>query len=86
MLVKLYGMDHVGTRMEHLADLQDLWGFAYAQLTTNHYHTEGEKYQAAELEVALDLLETHMQSQYRPTAYAKVINELPKPPSDIRIT
>jgi hypothetical protein len=72
--------------MEHLADLQDLWGFAYSQLTTNRYHTEGEKRQAAELEVAMDLLEIHMQSQYRPTEYAKVINELPKPPSDIRIT
>jgi hypothetical protein len=86
MLVKLYGMDHVGTRAEHLADLQDLWSFAYSQLISDRWHSEGEKHQAAELEVALDLLETHMQSQYRPTANAKVINELPKPPSDIRIT
>jgi hypothetical protein len=79
MTVKLLAMDDVGTRMEHLADLQDLWSFALGLLTAGTYHTEPELEQTSKLETALELLEAHMLTGYCPTAYAQTINNLPKP-------
>ena len=77
---KPMSLDDVGTRAEHLMDLQTIWGFAYQILTTDHYHTEGEIHQAAELKIALDLLTHHIMSgKDIVTPYAKVINELPRP-------
>lgn len=76
---KPMSLDDVGTRAEHLADLQDIWGFAYQMLTTDGYHTEGEVHQAAELATALDLLTNHMMSgRNLVTPYAKIINDLPR--------
>jgi len=85
MPVRIISMDDVGTRMEHMADLHDLWSFAYGQLTTDRYHTGDEDHQAGELNIAIDLLVHHMQSEFKPTTYAQVINNLKKP-SDIDIT
>lgn len=80
-IFKPLSLDDIGTRAEHLADLQDIWGFAYQMLTTDSYHTEGEVHQAAELKIALDLLTHHMMSgRDMVTPYAVVINNLPKNP------
>jgi hypothetical protein len=79
-LVKTYSMEDVGTRMQHMMDLQDLWSFAYAVLTTpNIWHSERENVQAMELAVGIDLLNYHLQAEYKDTPYARVINGLPKP-------
>jgi hypothetical protein len=76
---KPMSLDDVGTRAEHLMDLQTIWGFAYQMLTTDIYHTEGEVHQAAELATALDLLTNYMMSgRDLVTLYAKVINDLPR--------
>lgn len=83
MTVKLYSMDDIGSRAEHMADLHDLWSFAYGQLTTDRYHSGNEDIQAKELEIALNLLVHHMESEYRPTTYAQVINNLPKDAAQI---
>jgi hypothetical protein len=86
MNVEEYSMDNVGRRIEHLSDLQSLWGFALGLLLAGTYHTEEEREQAAALEIALDLLERHMSYAYsydHQNYYARVINELPKRATDI---
>jgi hypothetical protein len=77
-------MSDIGTRLEHLADLQDLWGTALCILTTGTYHNEREIAQAADIEIALKLLENHMANDYNETQYAKDINDLPIDPRDIK--
>lgn len=77
MGVKVYSMDDVGTRAEHLSDLHELWSFAYGQVTKEGWHNETEKEQAIKLSAALTMLMHHMQSEYKPTMYAQVINSLP---------
>ena len=72
-----YGMNDVGTRLEHMMQLQDLWGFGLQQLTTNNVnHSQKEVEQAKKLESALELLTYHMMNDYDASAYAKAINEL----------
>ena len=76
--------DDPGTRLEHLADLQELWAFGLGVLTVGSYHTEEEVKQAHDLEIALELLEINM-ALYAPlTAYAREINLLPKNAEDIK--
>lgn len=81
--LKSYGMQDVGTRLEHLMQLQDLWSTGLQILTTKGYHTDLEREQAKELETALKLLSYHMMSDFTPTNYAKEINNLPKDPKEI---
>lgn len=77
--IKTLGMDDVGRRIDHLADLHSLWEFAYALLTTNNvWHTAVEQAQAEELEIGLKLLTKHMQTGYDSKKYAQEINSLPK--------
>jgi hypothetical protein len=79
---KLHG-DDVGTRLEHMMDLQGLWSDVYGILTRpKMFHTEYEQIRAAQLELALDLLQHHMEAEYNLTNYAKEINDLPKPKKD----
>jgi hypothetical protein len=70
--------DHVGTRLEHMMDLQMLWSTAYAYLTRPGYHTKAEEERAKALETALALLQHHMEAEYNQLPYAKEINALPK--------
>jgi hypothetical protein len=79
MLVKPCALNDIGTRAEHLMELQDIWNFALGLLTTSVWHSDREKHQAEELQIALDLLMSHVQSMYVPTFYAREINALPKP-------
>lgn len=73
-----YSMQDVGTRLQHLADLQELWSFALGLETATQYQTEPSLERTAKLEAALQLLEAHMMNDYAPTTYAQVINNLPK--------
>jgi len=77
-MVKLYGMQDYGTRLDHMMDLQDLWSTAYAMLTTKGWHSIPEKVQARELEVALRLLGNYMTFNYSELGLARTINDLPK--------
>ena len=86
MKVEEYSMDNVGRRIEHLSDLQNLWGFALGLLLAGTYHSPEEREQAAALEIALDLLERHMSYAYaydNQHYYAQMINQLPKRGTDI---
>lgn len=81
--LKMYRMADVGTRLQHLAELQELWSFAW-EIETLGYQTEPAKERAYKLEAALMLLEAHMTHDYSPTTYAQVINNLPKDAKDIK--
>ena len=83
-MVKTYGMQDWGKRLEHMMDLQDLWSGAYAILTGPGWHNPEEERQAKELEIALKLLGHHMQNDFDATQYAKVINDLPKKAEEIQ--
>lgn len=85
MVLKTYSMQDTGTRLEHMADLQDLWSTGLAILTSGTYHSFQEQQEARELEIALRLLEHHMVHDYSTieTSYAKIINDLPKKAGEI---
>lgn len=76
---KLSG-DDVGTRIQHMMDLQDLWSTAYGILTRpDLYHTQLEKERAVYINIALTLLQHHLEAEYNSASYAKEINNVPKP-------
>jgi hypothetical protein len=76
--IQKFKMDDVGTRLQHLADLQDLWSFAVGIETAGQYQTEPSIERTKKLQGALELLEAHMMNDYSPTTYAQVINNLPR--------
>jgi hypothetical protein len=60
-------------------DLQQLWSDVYGILTRpTLFHTELEKARALQLEIALDLLQCHMEAEYNSIQYAKAVNDLQK--------
>ena len=68
--------DDVGTRIEHMMQLQELWSTAYGILTRpNLFHTKLEQARALQLEIALSLLQNHITAEFDETRYAVVINE-----------
>lgn len=81
-------MADVGTRLQHLADLQELWSFALGIETDGQYHTDPSIERAKKLESALYLLEAHMMNDYvggdHQTVYAQVINALPEDAHEIK--
>ena len=81
--VRLYSGNDVGTRLEHMMHLQNLWSTAYAILTRpDLFHTELEAERAKALSIALDLLQHHMEAEYNLVNYAKVINDLSEKSKD----
>ena len=77
---KVLHSDDVGTRLQHMMDLQMLWSDVYGILTRpNLFHTELEQVRALQLEIALNLLQNSLEAEYNLVQYAKEINELPKP-------
>ncbi len=83
IIFREYKMTDIGTRLEHLADLQELWSFALGIETAGKYQSEPSMERAERLEGALQLLVAHMLNDYNPTAYAQEINNLPKNAKDI---
>jgi hypothetical protein len=81
---KVLHADDVGTRIEHMMQLQNVWSTCYAIVTTpNRYHTDLEEARAKQLQIALDLLQHHMEAEFNLVSYAKDINDLPKDPKEI---
>ena len=74
----------VGTRIEHLMELQDFWNTAYGILTAkNTWHSTVEIERAKQLQTALDLLQNVLEKEYNFTIYAIEINDLPKNAKEI---
>ena len=81
--LRKYSMTDVGTRLEHLADLQELWSFALGIETAGGFQSVPSVERSQKLEAALNLLEAHMMNDYKPTVYAYDINTLPKDAAQI---
>lgn len=77
-MLKTYSMSDVGTRMDHIMDLHELWSSAYGMMTSGGWHSLKEAEEVKKLETALEMLNYHLQNDYKDTPYAKVINALPK--------
>jgi hypothetical protein len=87
LAMKTLRMSDIGTRLDHLMELQELWsiGVAIARKLKDQgsYQAETERKMEEELEIALKLLAAHMQKDFPDTDYAREINNLPKNPTDI---
>ena len=81
---KVLHAEDVGTRITHMMDLQLTWSTCLGILTRPGYHSPLEEIRAKELETALDLLQHHMEAEYNSLQYAKLINDLPKDPKEIK--
>jgi hypothetical protein len=79
---KVLHAEDIGTRIEHMMQLQNTWSTCLGILTRPGYHSPLEEIRAKELETALDLLHHHLTAEYNETSYAKEINDLPKPKKD----
>lgn len=75
---KKLNADDVGSRLSHMVELHDLWNTAYGILTRpDLYHTDLEKERAKTLQVSLDLLVHHLESEFNISVYAREINDPP---------
>lgn len=75
---KKLNADDVGSRLSHMVELHDLWNTAYGILTRpDLYHTDLEKERAKILQVSLDLLVHHLESEFNISVYAREINDPP---------
>jgi sugar phosphate isomerase/epimerase len=76
---EMMDMDHVGRRVDHLAELHELWSDGLALLTRpDIYHTVLEEKMAEELEICIRHLEHHMAKDFNISTYGKEINKLNK--------
>jgi len=73
-------MEDVGTRLDHLTQLKDLWEFAHTMLVNQNklYSTAEDKIEAKKLESALEMLNHHMQKDYSEFNYRIEINTIPR--------
>ena len=82
---KKLNAEDVGTRIQHMVELHDLWNTAYGILTRpDLYHTDLEKERAKNLQIAIDFLIHHLEAEFNVTPYAKEINSSGPPPMSIR--
>jgi hypothetical protein len=77
-------MTDIGTRLQHLMDLQKVWSDALGILTSGTYHSKQEKDRAARLEIALGMLDHYLALGYNDLTYAQEINKLPKSAEEIK--
>lgn len=76
--------EDVGTRLEHLMDLQELWSWAWSMRNkANSYYTDLEKEESVKLDNALEMLNHILMGYQGPTSVPAVINALPKDAKDI---
>ena len=75
--------DDVGTRLEHLMELHDLWGWSLHMCLRGTFHTDLETAQQAKLECALEMLNHIIMGYQGATDVPSVINSLPRDPKEI---
>jgi hypothetical protein len=73
-------MTDVGTRLDHLNDLKDLWELGLRVLNNQSrlFDVTRTKLEIQKLEAALELLNAHMQKDFNEINYIAAINTLPK--------
>jgi len=82
-ILRTYSMDNVGTRLDFLTELYDLWKTALDIL--ERYDKNSPRYDARklELESATKLLVAHMEICYNENLTRKTVDALPKHGEDI---
>lgn len=78
--MKELDMEDVGTRLEHMTDLYDMWKYGHSILENSEkrFSTPLGQAQLTELANALQLLWFHMANDYNQYAYSGEISRLPK--------
>jgi hypothetical protein len=74
--LKIVSMNDVGTRMQHLADLHELWTDGVGILSQSAYKTEFNDNLVEELHICIKHLENHMTKDYIQSDYAAEINKI----------
>lgn len=71
--------DDIGTRLDHLMQLHEIWSWGYAQLTRPNitYRTPGQEDDARKLLTAIEMLNYQLRAFDNPTEIAREINQLP---------
>lgn len=74
------GMTDVGTRLEHMVDLYELWktGLTILEASEARFSTPIGQAQLSELRHAVQLLWFHIASDFNQYAYSGEISRLPK--------
>lgn len=64
--VQKYKADDIGTRLQHMVELHELWNVAHEICTRpGLWHSPLEEMRAKELNSALTLLQHHMTAEYK---------------------
>lgn len=71
-------MEDVGTRMQFLLDLYNLWNTGLDILERFDKSTPFYDIKKKELESAINLLNWHMEKDYKESEYRAIIDQLPK--------
>lgn len=73
-------MTDVGTRLDHLNDLKDLWELGLRVLNNQSrlFDVAKTKSEIAKLDSALELLNAHITKDFNELNYISAINTLPK--------
>lgn len=71
-------MEDIGTRLDHLTDLKDIWENALQIMRNRNrtFETQNEVQEKYKLENALEMLNFRMQKDYNEFEYRKEINVL----------
>jgi hypothetical protein len=83
-VVKVGSMDDVGTRLQFLTELYELWQTGLDICERYDKHTVFYAEHKRELESALKLLGFHMEKDYKEQPYRNTIDALPKHGEDIK--
>src|ERR1700688_3044697 len=75
--MKTGSLDDVGTRMQHLTELYDLWSTGLDVITRFDRHAPFYAEKKKELENALKLLMFHMQKDYKDKSIREEVDLLP---------
>jgi hypothetical protein len=81
--MKIRSMEDVGTRLDHLSDLHELWSDGVEIMSRGTYQTEFEKQTIEELKIAITLLSRHMTKDYNHSEIAKEINRIGNDPNKV---
>ena len=82
--LKTGSMEDMGTRMQHLTDLYELWNTGLDVIERFDKHSPFYEVRKRELENALKLLCYHLEKDYSENSYRQAVDTLPSHGEDIK--
>lgn len=76
-------MDHVGTRIQHLTDLYELWQTGLDVLERYDKHSAEYETRKRDLETVLRMLRFQMEKSYRDDPYRRNIDAIGNKPENV---